>query len=44
MPVFIKAGSWVLSAAGTLILSFLISRIVSRKIPHIDMVEALKAE
>lgn len=44
VPVFIKAGSWVLSAAGTLILSFLISRIVSRKIPHIDMVEALKAE
>lgn len=44
VPVFIKAGSWVLSAAGTLILSFLISRIVSIKIPHIDMVEALKAE
>lgn len=44
IPVFIKTASWVLSAAGTLMLSFLISRIVSRKIPHIDMVEALKAE
>jgi len=44
IPVYIKAESWVLSAAGTLILSFLISRIVSRKIPHIDMVEALKVE
>lgn len=42
VPVFIRAASWSLSAAGTLALSFVVSRVVSRKIPHINMVEALK--
>lgn len=41
--IYVKAISWLLSAAGTLLLSWLISRVVSRKIPHINMVEALKA-
>lgn len=43
VPVYIKAASWLLSAAGTLALSFAVSRIVSRKIPRINMAEALKA-
>lgn len=41
--VYIKALSFVLSIAGTLVLSWIISKAVSRKIPHINMVEALKA-
>lgn len=41
--VYVKAVSWIVSILGTLFLSFIISSIVSRKIPHINMVEALKA-
>ena len=44
VPIFIKGMSWIFSAAGTLALSWLISLAVSRKIPHINMVEALKAK
>lgn len=44
VPVTVKGVTWGVSIAGTLVLSFLISRIVSRKIPGIDMVEALKAK
>ena len=44
IPVFIRWTSWLFGAAGTLILSWMISRIVSRKIPCINMVEALKAK
>ena len=44
IPVFIRWTSWLFGAAGTLILSWIISRIVSRKIPGINMVEALKAK
>lgn len=44
IPVFIRWTSWLFSAAGTLVLSWLISRIVSGKIPGINMVEALKAK
>lgn len=44
VPVFIRWSSWLLSAAGTLALSWLISRIVSGKIPGINMAEALKSK
>ena len=44
VPVYIRISSWILSAAGTLLLSWLISRLVSRKIRGINMVEALKAK
>lgn len=44
VPIYIRGISWLFSAAGTLILSWLISLAVSRKIPHINMVEALKAK
>lgn len=44
VPIFIKGMSWIFSAAGPLALSWLISLAVSRKIPHINMVEALKAK
>lgn len=43
VPVYIKTVSWLLSMGGTLVLSWGISRIISRKIPRINMVEALKA-
>ena len=41
--VYIRALSFVFSVAGTLVLSWIISKVVSRKIPRINMVEALKA-
>lgn len=46
MDVVIKVQgmTWAVSIAGTLGLSWIISRVVSGKIPHIDMVEALKAK
>lgn len=44
VPIYIRGISWLFSAAGTLVLSWLISLAVSRKIPHINMVEALKAK
>lgn len=44
VPVMVRGVSWGISIAGTLGISWIISRIVSRKIPHIDMVEALKAK
>lgn len=43
VPVFIRFMSWIISIAGTLFLSWGVSRIVSRKIPYINMAEALKA-
>lgn len=43
IPIYIKSISWMLSILGTLLLSWIISKIVSRKIPRINMVEALKA-
>lgn len=44
VPIYIRGISWIFSAAGTLALSWLISLAVSRKIPRINMVEALKAK
>lgn len=44
IPVYIRWSSWLLSAVGTLVLSWLISRVVSRKIPGISMAEALKSK
>lgn len=44
IPVYIQGWSWGFSVIGTLALSWLISRMVSRKIPGIDMVEALKGK
>lgn len=44
VPVMVKGMTWLISIVGTLVLSWAISRVVSRKIPGIDMVEALKAK